>query len=234
MNMMWQKDAADKMSSLLSGLYEIDEITIGGSLNNPAQLDKFSDVDMQIFLTHNAQINIKALLAALSKTFAPVFGYEVISHARKDAIRVCLENGMRFDLVFRYPTDKIPQAADDSFAGKIDAVVNQFWFFASIILAKLGRRDNLIAAHMAFEMCQLIIVIQMLERDEAKGTNIHRFGDGEHIAVLHHSPKGFNHPTLACETANEILSVLFSAAAHMGDESKLNILKKMAENLLNG
>ncbi|MCL2202532.1 MAG: hypothetical protein FWB88_01135 [Defluviitaleaceae bacterium] len=240
---MWQKDAADKMSSLLSELLKIDKIIIGGSLNNPAELDKYSDVDMEVLLSDNAPINIKTVLSAISKNFTTIFGYEIISHSRKDAIRICCENGMRFDLIFRYPTDKKPKKEDDSFASKIDAVVNQFWFFASMILLKLGRKDNLIAAHLAFELCQLIIVIQMLQRDDAKGTNIHRFGDGEQVAVLHHSPKGFHHPILTCKTANEILSVLFSAAAHMdeildtlnlGYDEKSDALNKMAENLLNG
>jgi uncharacterized MAPEG superfamily protein len=100
----------------------------------------------------------------------------------------------------------------------------------------------LIAAHLAFEMCQLIIVIQMLQRDDAKGTNIHRFGDGERVPVLRLS-KISNRLNLACETANEILTMLFSAAAlmdkmlgtlNLGHDGKSDSLNKMAENLLNG
>jgi len=231
---MWQINAAEKMSGLLSDLLDVDEIIIGGSLTTPDELDKYSDADMEIRLAGNTPIDIKALLAAASEEFAPVFGYEVISHSRKDAIRVCFENGMRFDLVFRYPADKKseePEPAEyDSFASKIDTAVNQFWFYASLILAKLGRKDNLIAAHLALEMCQVIIVIQMLQRDNAKCTNIHRFGDGEDVPVIRRTPQTtgecenislLRRPVLACETADEILSVVFSAAAHMDNMGKM-------------
>jgi len=226
------------MSNLLTGLLKIDKIEIGGSLNSPATLDKYSDVDMEIFLSDNTPIDIEAVLAAASKQFAPVFGYEVISHSRKDAIRVCLENGMRFDLIFRYNCDKIPQAEDATLSGKVNAIANQFWFYAAMILVKLGRKDNLIAAHLTLEMCQLIIVIQMLVRDSSKGTNIHRFGDGERVPILHHLPYATKSPLLDCATANEILALLFLAASQMdealhklelghdGKADKLNLLAK--------
>lgn len=240
---MWQTGAAEKMSNLLAGLVKADEIKFHGSLNNPAELDAFSDVDMQISLSGNAPVNIEKIFAVVSKEFAPVFGYETISHSRKDAIRLCLENGMRFDLVFRYPSDKEPQAEDNATLVKVNGVASQFWFIASIILVKLGRRDNLVAAHLVLEMCQLIVVIQMILRDDKKDTNIHRFGDGEHVPVLHHSPHIPNRPFMNCETADEILAVLFSAAVHMdkmmkaldlGYTEKSNTLNVLAKHLLIG
>jgi len=38
-------------------------------------------------------------------------------------------------------------------------------------LVKLGRNDNLTAAHLVLEMFQLIIVIQMILRDKETGAN---------------------------------------------------------------
>jgi len=240
--MIWQTGAAEEMSGLLAGMLEIDEIKIGGSLKNPTELDVFSDVDMEIFIAGNTPVNIKEVLAAVSGRFAPVFGYEVISHSRKDVIRLCLENGMRFDLLFRYSCDKEALDRDDSFAGKVDAVVNQFWFIAALVLAKLGRRDNLIAAHLALEAWQLVVVVQMLERDNKKGTSIHRFGDGEAVPVLGCSfiP---GRPFLDYRTAGKILGMVYSAAGHMDEAlQKLDLgyarkggrLHILAEQLLEG
>ncbi|MCL2372460.1 MAG: hypothetical protein FWC78_03560 [Defluviitaleaceae bacterium] len=202
--MIWQPAAAKKISTLLAGMLAIDEIKLGGSLKTPAELDKYSDVDIEIFLPGDKPVCIKTVLAAVAEEFSPVFGYEIIAHARKDVIRLCLEDGKRFDLLFRYPVDKQPQPE----ANETDMMVNQFWFMAAMVLAKLGRRDNLIAAHLALEICQIIIVMQMLQRDRQKGTNIHRFGDDEAVPVL-------DIPPLVGDNRERILAIVFSAAACM-------------------
>jgi len=56
------------------------------------------------------------------------------------------------------------------------------------LTARLGRGDYLIAAHLALEMCQLILVIQMMMRDEEKGTNMHRFGGKEAVPIMNFPP----------------------------------------------
>lgn len=180
----WQIDAAQTMMDLMGRLLPIDTIVLGGSVEAPETLDKYSDVDMKIILSNNTLIDIEHILDEIAAAFAPVFGYEVIGHATKDAIRLCLENGMRFDLVIRYPSDKVGAAGEDTLAVQVDRLVNQFWFFAVMALVKLGRRDYLIGSHLALELYQLIIVVKMLVRDAEKGTNIHRFGDGESVAAL--------------------------------------------------
>ena len=239
--MLWQIDASKKMVNVLNKVLLIDDVVIGGSVESPTELDIYSDVDIKIILLDNVRINIKNVLDAIETEFAPVFGFEVISHSRKDAIRVCLENGMRFDLIIRYPNDKEPMSEDDTFSQKVDSVVNQFWFFASMILIKLGRRDNLIAAHLSLELYQLVIIIQMLVRDHAKDTNIHRFGDSENIPFLHTQNCISASYSLNCNTADKILSMLFSVANEMENElARLNLssskkndtLKSMALQLL--
>jgi len=124
---------------------------------------------------------------------------------------VCFENGWRFDLSFHYPSSKILQIKDSSFLEKINSIVNQFWFMAVMVLVKLGRKDYLIAAHLVLELCQLIVVIQMMERDNAKGTNMHRFGDGEDVPVLQALFQSDG------STEDIILAILFEAAKHMDE-----------------
>ena len=213
------------MAKILNETLNADEIMIEGSLQRPAELDLYSDVDMKILLRDNTPINTEVLLESVAAEFAPVLGFEVISHLREDAVRVCLENGMRFDLVFRYPSDKEPVAEDESFSCKIYNVVNQFWFFAAMVLVKLGRKDNLIAAHLSLELCQLLIVIQMLVRDNKKGTAVHRFGDSEIVSAP------FN---LGNDTADEILAMLLSAAIKMDNElERLNLGYAKKSGVLN-
>ena len=85
-----------------------------------------------------------------------------------------------------------------------------------MVLSKLGRKDYLIAAHLALELCQLVIVTQMMMRDNKKNTNIHRFGDEEDVPVLRSllHLKGSADLTDG-SAATDILSALFLAAEYM-------------------
>lgn len=42
----------------------------------------------------------------------------------------------------------------------------------------------MIAGHLALEMAQNCIVLQMLERDKQKGTSVHRTGNCEFLAIV--------------------------------------------------
>ena len=93
------------------------------------------------------------------------------------------EDGWRFDISFFYSKEKVELPAE-SFEDKVEAVVNEFWYITSLVIAKIGRGDYLVATHLALELCQMTILIQMLIRDDEKGTNVHRFGDKENVPIL--------------------------------------------------
>ena len=213
-------------------------ITFSGSLLDPDTLDIFSDVDITIALPENASTDVYDLIDALSKRFSSVFGYEIHNHDDSDTLRVCFENGWRFDITAIYSRERErererarerarpPQTAENAYLDKIESIVNQFWFLASMVLVKLGRNDHLIAAHLALELCRLIIVVQMLERDEEKKTDIHRFGGGEDVPVIHSLVSGDKRPgAKADKTKNEILGILFHAAEHMDNIAAAHIPK---------
>jgi hypothetical protein len=204
---LWQTAAADKMAGFMKDILPISEVSFCGSVLEPNSLDIFSDVDMKIRLMDNAERNIMSIVETLSERFCNIFGYEIHTHNDNDVLRVCFENGWRFDLTFIYPNPKEPPKAGISFLDNVDRTVNAFWFLSSMVLVKLGRKDFLIAAHLALELCQLNIVIQMLIRDEEKKADFHRFGDGEVVPVLR--------SLMPQEDKNEVLSILFSAAEHM-------------------
>jgi hypothetical protein len=84
-----------------------------------------------------------------------------------------------------------------------------------MVLVKIGRDDFLIASHLAFELFQLNIVIQMLIRDTNKSTNIHRFGEKEDVPVLKSLLQSDINELSDKNTANVILHMLFLAAEQM-------------------
>ena len=208
--------AAEEMKAFIGSYTNTDRIDLKGSILNQDFLDAYSDVDMEIYLNDSSTVDMKGLIKALNQQFGTVFGYEIHSHESQDVLRICLANMLRFDLTFVYPGAKKPCPTNSAAPDAIDSVVNQFWFMSAMVLAKLGRRDYLIAAHLALELCQLIIVVQMLHRDAEKGTNVHRFGDGEDVPVLRSLVRlGNDNAPVEGSTRDDILSALFNAAECM-------------------
>jgi len=207
---LWQIDAANEMKEFLCGIIDADKIGLTGSKLEPASLDVFSDVDIEIHLPVNVAVDIKLLLRALAERFCAIFGYEFHSSSDGYTLRICFENGWRFDLSFITPELGESRSGDDSFEDRVDAVINRFWFLSSMVLVKLGRNDYLIAAHLVLELCQLIIHVQMLMRDEAKKTDKHKFGDCEDVPILHSLVQKKKR-----DTEDEILYILFQAAENM-------------------
>jgi len=60
----------------------------------------FSDVDIKISLLNNVAVDTKDLLADISDNFDGIFGYKVHNNHDNDVMRLCLDNGWRFDLTF--------------------------------------------------------------------------------------------------------------------------------------
>jgi len=204
---MWQKKAAEAMAEFVRGLFPVDKIEIKGSMLDPDLLDVYSDVDMEVFLQDEADFHAAEFICKLSDEFG-VFGYQIHRHENSDLLRICLDNGWRFDLSFVYTKGEAAQPAG-TFEDIISSVANEFWFMAVMVLVKRWRGDYLIASHLALELCQLIIVVQMIERDNAKNTNFHRFGDKENVPVFD-ALLG-----LQTDTVCPILNILFLAAEHM-------------------
>lgn len=109
----------------------------------------------------------------LVKSLGQVFAYEKYPGGNIETLRVCLSNFVRFDFVF----------VKQSYIS-VDSTQYIFDRSNKILFSKLGYLDQLILAHLAFEMAQETIVLQMMIRDIYKGTNVHRFGDCEQIDVI--------------------------------------------------
>ena len=104
-----------------------------------------------------------------------------------EGIRLVLSSMFRMDMIIHVKEDEaapvIGQAVNYSASlerEKYDA----FWFIAIQALAKLLRRDYLIADHLAHMLLMEGLVLQMVDRDKQYGMNFHRFGYAEKLAYL--------------------------------------------------
>lgn len=221
----WQIAASKQMYDILTSFSDVEKIEYKGSCLNPAILDKYSDVDIIIFLKEDYQICFTTDFSVIFKTFGNIFAYEIFQYEKQDVLRLCFDNGHRFDLTVIYKCKKELNAADTKVCSideptGLDETINKFWFYAIMVIMKLGRNDYLIASHLALELCQLSIVIQMLLRDFNKKTNIHRYGDKENVPALnvmldmYCNSNNFKEDT----TRENILAILFSIIKIMDEQ----------------
>jgi len=70
-----------------------------------------------------------------------------------------------------------PQAAIAAYdSDQIDRLAEVFWFKATIAISKVVRNDLLVALHLALDLARDCLLLQMILRDRALGTNVHRTG----------------------------------------------------------
>ena len=221
---IWQNVRIEKMISVLRAALNPEKIEIKGSMLNLDSIDKFSDVDLNVLLKDTYIFDIDMLILTLSSEIGVILGYQLIDNKDHDVFRVCFEKGWRFDITIKYYAKK--QCLEkDSFENTIEKIINEFWFISSWALMKIGRNDYLVATHLALELCQINIVIQMLERDNKKGTNIHRFGEKESVYIPSIADESIP-VVLADETANEIMGIIFQASKRM-DGISTKLMKKI-------
>lgn len=100
--------------------------------------------------------------------------------------RIITREGMRYDFGFSFqPDEHAPlwqmEQGDEPEENRHWPLWKEeaFWFVQVQALAKLYRRDYLIADHLAHVNLNETLVQQMVLRDMQKGTCHHRYGDGE-------------------------------------------------------
>jgi hypothetical protein len=101
----WQIDAAKKITDIICGLYEGAKIDFHGSMLDHDLLDVFSDVDMDVFLPDGVEFKINEFIYTLSNKFI-IFGYEIYNYENRDLLRICFDEGWRFDISFFYSYKK--------------------------------------------------------------------------------------------------------------------------------
>jgi len=227
--LLWQIEAAKRMTDFINNFFNVESITFVGSMLDKNLLDVFSDVDMEIRLSDDTVFDLKNFLKAIENEFCTIFGYQYFIYDDKDTLRICFENGWRFDFIFIYQKHKVLLPEEDSFIDKLESFINGFWYVSVLALVKLWRGDHLIAAHLAMELCQSNIVVQMLLRDNVKNTNMHRFGDKEDVPILH-SLLELNKGSIG----DEVLSIIYLAAEHMERISESHVRQPKRTDKLRG
>lgn len=118
--------------------------------------------------------------------------------------RFIRKNGIRYDLKFEITVDETaPQLSPEDFAASEDPAVLQslqtreapdnFWFLQIQALAKLYRKDHLIADHLANININETLVLQMIQRDNQYKTNFHRHGYQEELEYQQAIPQECPH-----------------------------------------
>ena len=220
---LWQIAGIEKATAVLRTVLDPESIEITGSMLTLESVDIFSDVDLSVLLKDAYIFDIDVLISALENKICAALGYEVHNHENYNVLRICFENSWRFDITIKHRLTK-PSSDKNDFRYNVEKIINEFWFKASMALMKIGRNDFLIAAHLALELCQLNIVMKMLERDNEKNTNIHRFGEKELAFMPSCSHVGVP-ISLDNETANDILRIIFHASEYM-DMTSAKLIKE--------
>lgn len=83
-----------------------------------------------------------------------------------------------------------PPVLNPQQAEQVDTIANDFWFKAMIAVTKVARNDLLIASHLALDLARSCLVLKMIMRDNAIGTNHHRHGTNEHQHIEWINPSG--------------------------------------------
>ena len=180
--------------------------------------DIYSDIDIQIKIKlGDEDYNSKApIYADCLKRLG--FDNDILGVAhycteeRGEVIRVCKTNGMRFDLIITaICAEGVPTLPHEYISDALGKV-NNFWFIATQALGKLMRKDYLISCHLAHMLIQEALVLQMIMRDNEKGTNIHRYGYSEELDYFSlYSKEDIHYAKTSDETYNHIARLLYCA-----------------------
>lgn len=224
------KEAKGILQSLFS-LPELEEIqikeTVVSALEDEQAInmaidecfhDIYSDVDIQIKIKlnqaeYNANSPIYADCLRRLGFYNDILGMShYCTEKRGEVIRICKTNGMRYDLIITAAcADDVSDLPHDDISDNLSKV-DSFWFVAIQALGKLMRKDYLISSHLAHMLIQEGLVLQMIMRDNEKGTNVHRFGYAEKLDYLSvYDNEDICFSKTSDETYNYIARLLYSA-----------------------
>ena len=182
--MGWQSELVADVRDRATRSGAVAELWLLGSLaGEPAAVDEWSDVDLGLVLTAPPRL-------------ADLVDGEVWAHGGYDddhgqVVRLMLADGRRLDLSVgppehfgaREPRQRLLSgsgsyhpAARLRLEPPTDPTANEVRFLLAHARAKLGRKDRLIAGHLALEVARTCLVEAMLLRDRDTGTTIHRQG----------------------------------------------------------
>ncbi len=193
------------ISTLTEGFEGIQAIVLRGSQQTAQVVDMWSDYDLLIVLNPSASIDENKFIQTVNK-IGRVVGCELYREHNSVLYRTAIEFRSSIQLldttvcsyqewVSKEPPEsqkivlgqiepssvpKVPPVADKPFRPD-DRQINPTWFKYVGAIKRFCRNDNLIGMHLLLDLVREYLVLQMVERDNLHKTNIHRFGDDEHL-----------------------------------------------------
>lgn len=201
---MQEKKKQEVLLNRLLELFRKNEsvhaVILGGSLAEyPDIVDEWSDIDLKLVIDEGQENQFVDMSSWISE-IGQLVGVEIFQHSDSTTLRICLEDYQRIDLVLIpncglvelsvgqiilwqrdnlkvVQKEKTTSISSDSFTLDVEFVrkkINDLWFQASVVIGKVVRHDYLIAYHLTLMVMQGILELQMMRRDAALHTNIHR------------------------------------------------------------
>lgn len=210
----WQKQSLEHMCNILKGLPETSTIILKGSLAMDTKIaDKWSDIDLLVILENDSLDKYYSSLSWIQQ-MGKIFAIQKFKSEESATLRICFDDFSRFDIVLAEKLHIreisfgsrikvlysdiadieeiiLNQPKNDKFQvptkTQFEEMANNLWFLAISAVSKIIRGDYLVGSHLALEMAQNCVVLQMMIRDKRKGTTVHRTGDCEYVQIISNS-----------------------------------------------
>lgn len=194
------------ISMLCERVEGIQAIALRGSQQNSQIVDMWSDFDLLIVLNQSTSIDQNEFLEAVNN-IGLIVGSELHSAENSILCRIAVQFQSSIQLLdisvcsYREWVDTEPPETQEIVLGQIEpslvprtpsgdsavafspdtGQIDPTWFRYIITIKKFCRNDNLIGMHLLLDLVREYLVLKMVERDSIHETNIHRFGDNEHL-----------------------------------------------------
>lgn len=184
----------------------IKAVLLKGSKLKVVETDFWSDTDLLVVLEPDLDINeeiIKDTIGAIGS----VIGSEVLIDTDSIVYRTVIDTAHSIELLditfctyTRWLTkescssvqstliygdiliDKTKVAISEEYSVQYTlGYIESVWFKYFITIKKFARHDHLIGMHLLLDLIKEYLVIEMVERDIAHKTNIHRYGGNEKL-----------------------------------------------------
>lgn len=196
----------DELTGNLNG---IKAIVLGGSRRMERQVDFWSDTDLSVILEPDMRVDEHQFVQAINQ-LGFIIGSERYSEQASMLYRTAIEFQDTIHLldatIYTYNEWGLTGISKNQSAaivygqieigenqktapelGAFDSYeqqIHQTWFKYLITIKKFARNDNLIGMHLLLDLIREYLVMEMIERDMRKGTNIHRFGEAEQLPEM--------------------------------------------------
>lgn len=183
----------------------IQAILLYGSQQHPQVVDMWSDYDVCIVLNSSARIDESAFIQAVND-IGTVVGREVYRRSHSVLYRTAMEFQSSMCLLdatvseYQEWNSTVNRDQQTLLFGHIElsstlntspithtafppdeTAIDPTWFKYIGAVKKFCRQDNLIGMHLLLDLIREYLVLEMVERDQRKRTNIHRYGDHERL-----------------------------------------------------